>query len=51
MTVGLWKDSNEKKGSALATEGKNSSEGFEIRCLQLDWCDFFGGGMVIEILN
>lgn len=49
MTVGLWKDSNEKRGRALGTEGKNSSQGFEIRCLPLGWCDF--GGMVVEILN
>jgi len=33
MTVGLWKDSG----------GKNSSEDFDVRCLQLDCCDFLGG--------
>lgn len=49
MTVGLWKDSNEEKGSALGAEGENSSKGFETRCLQLDWCDCFW--RVVEMLN
>lgn len=49
MTVGLWKDSNEEKSSALCAEGKNSSEGFETWCLPLDWCDCFL--RVIERLN
>lgn len=34
---------------SLGKEGKNSSEDFEIKCLELDWSEVFW--IVVEFLN